>query len=111
MKPIKIVHSLRADIEDARPNTVITQDDIFGRLGILVADGKNESIDIVDAKGELIMRLNVFNHGDEVGQSIDVVFDPLNTRAFVVQSWDAGERTLYEKVYGSIVSISRALSV
>ncbi len=95
-------------VADARPSIGYTSEGKFLRLAVEVPQGDTQSIDIVSPNGALLMRLNLFNHGDDIGQSIDVIFDVKNTTTFAVQSWNGGARVLREIVTGSLVSVSRA---
>jgi hypothetical protein len=52
---------------------------------IVVGQGEHQSVDVVASDGQLLMRLNIFNHVSS-GPSVDVIFDPGHLTNYHVQS-------------------------
>jgi hypothetical protein len=77
----------------------------FVRLAVVVKENDNESIDIVDENGQLIMRLNIFNHG-QGHPSVDIIPVPGEDSWFAVQTWKDGVTELRAQVLRSLVSVS-----
>jgi hypothetical protein len=64
--------------------------DVHKRVAVVVPDDMYESIDVVDEKGNLLGRLNLFNPSN--GHfSVDLMFNPSGMSTYGVRSWLCGK--------------------
>jgi hypothetical protein len=91
---------MRADTRFAETN-----DGQWIRKAVIVDLGTCESVDVVDGNGQVLMRLNIFNHDNGI-PSIDVInmHESVNDK-FIVQTWVNGIRSLLVHTQGKLVSL------
>lgn len=74
------------------------------RMAIEIGDDSVESIDIIDPLGNLLMRLNIYNHASG-NASIDVIGNPARPTLNTVQAWANGERLFRESREAGLTSV------